>query len=163
MKTNYFINCTTLDEAKNLFKELCKKLHPDTSGYNSQQDFIDMFNEFKSFKPKKESKNDAEFDASEFYDLLKNFDVLTDIKINFVGSFIWLEDISYGATYRQKETIKNIKLINFKNANFASTKKAWFFAPNDYKKKTNKRFELDELKNKYGCKSFNTKNVLSLK
>ena len=32
MKTNYFINCTTLDEAKNLFKELCKKLHPDTSG-----------------------------------------------------------------------------------------------------------------------------------
>ena len=66
-----------------------------------------MFNEFKNFKPN-DSTGEKSFDASKFYDLVKKFDVLQDIKINFVGTFIWLEDIKPNATYLQRNVIKNI-------------------------------------------------------
>ena len=36
----YFDNIKTIEEAKNLFRDLCKKLHPDTSGYDSQNEFV---------------------------------------------------------------------------------------------------------------------------
>ena len=160
---NYFKNCQTLEQAKNEFRDLCKKLHPDTSGYDSQSEFIAMFKAFKSFKPTKATETDNSFNADAFYDLLKNFDVLNDIQINFVGTFIWLEDLVFGATFRQKETIKAIQINGFKFASFASAKKAWYFAPSDYIKKSKKRFGLDEIKNTFGCKSFNSKNNLQLK
>lgn len=47
----YFETAKTIEQAKNLFRDLCKKLHPDTSGFDSQSEFIKMFNEFKNFKP----------------------------------------------------------------------------------------------------------------
>ena len=119
---NYFKDCQTLEQAKNQFRDLCKKLHPDTSGYDSQSEFIAMFKAFKSFKPTKATETDNSFNAEAFYDLLKNFDVLNDIQINFVGTFIWLEDLVFGATFRQKETIKAIQINGFKFASFASAK-----------------------------------------
>ena len=48
-----YFDVKTIEEAKNKFRDLCKMLHPDTSGYDSQNDFVKMFNEFKAFKPLK--------------------------------------------------------------------------------------------------------------
>ena len=156
----YFNNCTTTDQAKNLFRELCKKLHPDTSGSDTQNEFIQMFKEFKTFKP---SDKETDFNKEEFYDMIKNFDVLNDIKISFVGSFIWLEDIEAGATYLQRNTIKSISLADYKSAKFAPVKKSWYFAPENYQQKSKGKKSLDEIKNKYGCKSFKTVSNLQIK
>ena len=156
---NYFINCITLDDAKNLFRTLCKKLHPDTSGYGSQTDFIAMFKEFKQFKPSQETKTDANFNADKFYNLVQNFQHLKDIKISFVGSFIWVEDIKKGATYLQKESIKNINLEGMNSPRFARKKIAWYFSPSDYKQKFGGRKTLSQIKNTYGCNSFSMKGA----
>lgn len=153
----YFTNCTTLDQAKNLFRDLCKKLHPDTSGYDSQSEFIKMFAEFKKFRPTQTKENDNSFEsfnADKFYDLLKKFDLLSDITVSFVGSFIWLEDVTYGATFRQKETIKNIVIDGFNSAKFASAKKSWYFSPSDYVQKSRATKSLNEIKHTYGCNTF---------
>lgn len=158
----YFNNCTTLDEAKTLFRELSKKLHPDTSGKDTAQEFIKMFQEFKTFKPKQTNENDQHFNADDFYNQIKNFDVLNDIQINFVGSFIWLVDIEHGATYFQRESIKSIKIDGYNSPKFASQKKAWYFSPEDYKQKSRSNKSLDELKTVYGCKSFNTKQTFKI-
>lgn len=157
---NYFNNCNTIDQAKNLFRELCKKLHPDTSGFDSQNQFIEMFKEFKTFKP---NDKETDFNKEDFYDLIKNFDKLNDINISFVGSFIWLEDLKTGATYLQRNEIKNIKLKSYKSAKFAPVKKSWYFAPENYQQKSKGKKSLEEIKNKYGCKSFKTISNLQIK
>lgn len=158
----YFTQCTTIDQAKNLFRDLCKKLHPDTSGYNSNTDFIAMFKEFKAFKPKETNENEPAFDGAKFYDLLKQFDSLTKIKVSFVGSFIWLEDIEDGATYFQREAIKSIKLDGYNSVRFASVKKTWYFSPLDYKQKSKSKKSLDQIKNDYGCNSFNVNGRIQI-
>lgn len=158
----YFNNCTTIDQAKNLFRDLCKQLHPDTSGYDSQSDFIVMFKEFKKFVPTQKTEADKDFNADKFYDLLKKFDVLHDIKVSFVGSFVWLEDLLSGATYQQKETIKSINIEGYSNAKFASLKKSWYFSPADYVNKSRAKKSLNEIKNTFGCKSFNINSRLQI-
>ena len=47
---NYFNDCKTIDQAKNKFRTLCMKLHPDKGGKESE--FIQMFNQFKELKLK---------------------------------------------------------------------------------------------------------------
>lgn len=167
----YFNNCKSLDEAKNLFRELCKKLHPDTSGYDSEKDFVKMYAEFKKIKNNtfdsskcsdSEKEFNANFDAEKFYNLIKLFDGLENIKISFVGCFIWLEDIVKNATFQQKENIKLIKIEGYNPARFASTKKVWYFSPVDYVQKSKGTHDLEEIKKKYGNNSFVTKSNLKL-
>jgi|TARA_R110000822_G_scaffold6851_6_gene28626 hypothetical protein len=157
----YFNDCQNLDEAKNLFKTLVFKLHPDTSGYDSQQDFIVMHAEFKTVSSRLKFatgyKTDQDFNADKFYDVLRKFDGLNDININFVGSFIWLEDEVKGATYEQKEAIKAIQIDGLNSARFAGKKKAWYFSPEGYKQRAKSGKTLEQIKNTYGCNSFKTK------
>ena len=163
---NYFENITTLEDAKKLFRELCVKLHPDTSGADTQSEFITMYQQFKSFKPKtgtdKQNQDFESFDASEFYDMIKNFDNLINIDISFVGSFIWLEDNEPGATFLQREKIKNIKLKGYNGARFAALKKTWYFSPEDYQQKSRSKKSLEQIKNSYGCKTFKSSKNLQL-
>lgn len=162
----YFNNCKTIDEAKNLFRQLCKDLHPDTSGRNSQSEFIQMFQEFKKFKPSSQTnqqKQDFEtFDASEFYNIIKKFDGLQNIIISFVGSFIWLEDETPGSTYFQKDLIKSVNIEGYNGARFASLKKSWYFSPIDYKQSNKSNKTLETLKSQYGCKTFKSQNLFQL-
>jgi hypothetical protein len=126
-----------------------------------------MFAEFKKFKPsqqqtEKEKEDYTNFDPSEFYDMIKNFDSLEEINISFVGSFIWLEDETQGATYKQKDTIKSIKLIGYNNARFASVKKSWYYSPEDYAQKGKGKKTLEQIKSTYGCKTFKNKKAYQI-
>jgi len=150
---NYFNDCKTLDEAKTLFRKLCLKLHPDTGGTN--KDFIYMFNQFKSFRPSKGFEQP--FNAEQFYNNeVRIFDSLNDVKVSFVGSFIWLEDNEKGATYRQKDAINAIVIQGKNKARFAGKKKVWYFSPEGYKQKAKSGKSLDQIKSKYGSKEFST-------
>ena len=163
-----YFDVKTIEEAKNKFRDLCKMLHPDTSGYDSQSDFVKMFNEFKAFKPsvttKAEAEDEAKFDADEFYNLLKHFDVLKDIKVIFVGSFIWLEDIEPKATYNQREVIKSITLDGFNAVRYAPIRKLWYFSPVEYKQRRKSKKSFEEIKERWGSTSFqmNKYNILTL-
>ncbi len=163
---NYFKNCSTIDEAKKLFRELCLKLHPDTSGRDSQSDFVKMLNEFKKFRPSNQTEQQKQefesFDHAKFYDMIKNFDGLHDVTISFVGSFIWLEDNVPGATFFQREKIKAIKLQGFNGARFAAAKKNWYFSPEDYQQKSRGKKSLEQIKNSYGCKTFKSNQFYQL-
>lgn len=157
----YFTDCQTIDQAKNLFRSLCKQLHPDTSGYNSQSDFISMFNEFKAFKPQKDTFNQSEtFNAEKFYNIVQMFEGLQGIKITFVGSFIWLEDIETaenykdGAMYQQKDQIKSILISGYNSARWANKKKSWFFSPLGYKQKFASKKSLEQIKDTWGKQEF---------
>ena len=151
----YFQNCQTIDEAKNLFRKLCLKLHPDKGG--NETEFIQMYKEFENFKPSTKKENES-FNAEEFYNIIQHFENLEGLNISFVGSFIWIE----GNTFNLRDQIKNILLEGYKPPTWAKSKKAWFFSPLEYKKKTGKTFDLETIKNKYGCQSYKTKSSLKL-
>lgn len=163
---NYFINVTNLEEAKNLFKQLCKELHPDTSGYDSQADFVAMHNEFKTITKKLKFntgfESDKDFDADKFYNALKQFDGLVDISISFVGCFIWLQDLKAGAMYNQKNLIKSIKIEGYNTARWANKKKMWYFSSEGYTQKFKSNKTINEIKDTYGSTNFKTKQTYSI-
>jgi len=41
---NYFTDCSSLDEAKQLYKKLVFELHPDTSGRDTKAEFQELQN-----------------------------------------------------------------------------------------------------------------------
>lgn len=157
---NYFNDCKDLNSLKNAFRKLCIKLNPDTSGYDSNNDFLQMHKEFKqlsnTLKFNTGFKTDANFNADKFYDLICKFEDLQGIDINFIGSFIWLTDNVNGSMYEQKEIIKNIKIDGLNVARWASKKKSWYFSPQDYKQLGSKGKSIDELKLSYNSHTHKT-------
>lgn len=149
----YFKNVKNLESLKNQFRRLVMELHPDKGG--NQTDFIQMYKEFESLKIRLENgqmNSNKEFKqtAEDIYNLIRNFDTLVNVRIEFVGNWVWLTDEEQGATYKQREEIKNIRLKGYNSARFASKKKAWYFSPEGYRKKSKKSFSLDEIKNNFG-------------
>ena len=155
---NLFKDCATWDEAKTLFRKLSKTMHPDLGG--SHEQFIELVKQFENFTPTYSEDNkfaNADFDKRKFADIIEILKDLDDVTISFIGTFIWIE----GNTYSQKDKIKAIELQGYNKARFASKKKAWYFSPIDYKKKSKKLYNMDDIKEIFGSQSY-TQSTLKL-
>jgi len=161
---NYFKECLTLDEAKNLFRTLCFKLHPDKNNGNSQ-DFIIMYDQFENFKPSTVREGDENFQASEFYNIVKTFEGLQNVLVTFVGSFIWLEDEQghEGSTKDQREKIKAIILEGYNKPRFASKRVKWYYSPIGYKQSFGSNKSFSELKTTWGSQTYKPKERAELR
>ncbi len=156
----YFLNVSNSNELKSLYRKLCNELHPDKGGKTS--DFIAMMNEYNSIKDSFNNDNESEnLNAEQFYNLLQQLEKLTNIRIEFIGSFIWLFDEVEGAMYEQKDMIKSFVFEGYNSARRAKVKKSWYFSPADYKSK-GKAIDLLKIKSKYGVQSFQSKGVKQL-
>ena len=157
-KVQYFKDCKTLDEAKNLFRKLVFKLHPDHNN-GEDQEFIKMYSQFENFRPVKPLTEDEKFNAEEFYNIVRQFDKLNSVLITFVGSFIWLEDEPQheGSTKEQKEAIKDILIDGYNKPMFAGKRLKWYYSPVGYKQKFRSSKSFDEIKRTWGSKSYNPK------
>lgn len=156
-KIQYFTNCKTIDEAKNLFKKLCFKLHPDhNKSDTAHSEFINMRAEYDSFKPSEGRERNENDKADKLYNIVKQFEGLQNVLISFVGSFIWLEDEPHaiGATRSQKEEIKKILLEGYNLPRFAFKRKKWYYSPEGYKQKFSSTKTFNELKNTWGAKTY---------
>jgi hypothetical protein len=152
---NYFENVTTMEDAKKVYKKYLFLLHPDTSGYDSQKDFIEFIKQWDKLSIDGFSTQDKK----DFYNVAKDLESLpSHINIDFVGSFIWLTNTNRD----DAQHIKAIKLDGFKGPFWAKNKLAWYYSPQDYKKKSGKHFELSEIKTKYGHVRIKPKGVYSL-
>ncbi|MFR2570168.1 MAG: molecular chaperone DnaJ [Clostridia bacterium] len=149
MKTNYFKDCKSKEDAKKLYKKLAFKHHPDKGGdVEIMKAINNEFDEFiKNFKDnKKDSKKEYEFKSSTYRNLIEKLIKFDNITIDIVGYFIWIT----GNTYPIKEELKQ---LGFK---YSRNKKSWYTAPKEYmENRTNykKRYSMNEIKNKYGCTS----------
>jgi len=150
-KIQYFIECTTQDEAKNLFKKLCFELHPDhNSSSNAHGEFVEMMKQYENFTPSTGRERNESDAAAHLYNIVKNFEVLQGVLISFVGSFIWLEDEEAGATKAQKEQIKQILLTGFNKPRYARNRQKWFYSPEGYTQKFKSGKTFDEIKKTWG-------------
>ena len=153
----YFNDCKTIDEAKNMFKKLCFQLHPDHSeSPTAHADYINMKREYDNFKPIEGRERSASDEGDALYNTVKRFEALTGVLISFVGSFIWLEDERghEGATKAQKEEIKKIIVEGYNLPRFAFKRKMWYLSPEGYKQKFKSSKSFAEIKKTWGSKTY---------
>lgn len=157
----YFANIKTLEELKKEYKRLALENHPDRGGdvevmkaINAEYDI--MFNRVKDIhvnaKGETYTKENTET-PSEFKDIIDKLIRMEGLEIEIIGCFIWLS----GNTKAHKD---NIKALGFK---WHSTKKMWYKAPEDYRKKSKKKYSIEEIRDMYGTSgTFTGKGALQL-
>ncbi len=144
----WFINCKTLEDLKAEYKKLVFKHHPDRGGDTAtmqeiNNEYDEMFKKVKNIHRKKDGetyeKENAE-QPNEFRDTIEKLVKMNGVHIEIIGCFIWVS----GNTKVYKD---DLKAMGFK---WHSKKVCWYLAPADYKKKSKKEFQLNEIRNMYG-------------
>ncbi len=131
-----------INEAKKIYKQLAKKLHPDVGG---SDELFKMLNSIYTniLENGIYFSNEFEFDL-EIEKIISQILHYENIIIEVVGSWIWLS----GDTKKIKDKLKD---LGFK---WASKKKNWYYG--EMKHRNPREKTLEEIKGKYGCKTVKT-------
>ena len=163
MKTETYFNPTpkTLEELKSTYRNLAKKYHPDKGGSKEDMQAINaeydrLFPKLKDIHKTKDgepyTKETAET-PEYFKDLISQLMKMDEIVIEVIGCFVWVT----GNTKTYKNTLK---ALNFQ---WHSKKIAWYLAPEDYRKRSRKNYELDEIRSMYGTSgAMNSKGMTKI-
>ena len=132
-----------INEAKKIYKQLAKKLHPDVGG---SDELFKMLNSIYTniLENGIYFSNEFKFDL-EIEKIISQILHYENLIIEVVGSWIWLS----GET---KEIKDKLKELNFK---WASKKKMWFYGEMEGRNPNEKSME--DIKSKYGCETVKTK------
>lgn len=140
-----FMGIEGINEAKKIYKELAKKLHPDVGGTDELFKILNsVYNHI--LEHGLSLSEDAEFDL-ELEKVISKILHYENIIIEVVGSWIWLS----GDTKNIKDILKE---LNFK---WASKKKMWYYG--EMKGRNPKQKSMDDIKAKYGCQTVKTKGT----
>lgn len=155
----YFKNINTLDELRKQYKKLLKQYHPDNANGSTAatQELNEEYGKlFKSLKDKHEGQkeNNSSYDRMRWdetedkmlRDILSKIIHLSDITIEIIGNWIWIG----GNTYQHKKKLKE------HGFNFAGNKKMWYWHSETFRKKSNKKLSIDDIRNYYGSTEIQT-------
>lgn len=132
-----------INEAKKVYKEFARKLHPDVGGTDEDFKLLNkIYNDY--IENGLRIKEDAEFDL-ELEKIISQILHFENIVIEVIGSWIWIS----GDTRAIKETLKE---IGFK---WANKKKMWYYG--EMKGRNPKQKDINDIKAKYGSKVVNSK------
>ena len=153
----YFNDCRTEEQVKARFTELAKKFHPDNGGDAEQ--FKAMMNEYKeAFKQYKGIHEDSKgqtytketaYSAEDFAEIIEKIIHFEGVKIEIIGSWIWVS----GNTYNYREALKENKFF------FSKSKKAWYNNGADKKSFRKGHFTLEQLRERWGTEEVETKKT----
>jgi len=140
-----FIGIEGINEAKKIYKELAKKLHPDVGG---STELFKMLNSVYNHILENgiNFSKDSEFDI-ELEKVISKILHYENIIIEVVGSWIWLS----GDTKTIKDTLKE---LGFK---WANKKKMWYYG--EMKGRNPKQKSMEDIKAKYGSQTVKTKTA----
>ena len=149
----YFKNCKNIEDVKEMYRKLAKKLHPDCGG-NAEEfkkmsaEYTTAYNRFKNVHrdQKNDQEENREYTAEEFADIINKVIHLDGIEIDIVGTWVWLS----GNTYPHRETIKAAGFF------FSSKHKKWYFNGSTKKSRKHSKLSYEEVKNIHGCKTVKT-------
>lgn len=149
----YIKNVETLEELKKVYKKLALKMHPDCGGNEEEMkvlnnEYDELFEKLKNVHKNKEGQfytKETEETPAEFKDILNILFALKmqDVTVEIVGSFIWLT----GNTKPYKDKFKE---LGFR---YSPKKYAWYKAPKNYKKRSYKNYNMNDIRSMYGSKT----------
>lgn len=148
----YFTNCTTAEEAKDLYRKLAKQLHPDCGGDAEEfkrmsAEFSEVFDSLKNTHRNAEGKTytkETQQTAAEFMDIIEQLIHMTGCTVELIGSWIWVS----GNTYEYRD---HLKKLGFK---YSNQKKAWYTHEGPYKKRSKKNYSMNDLRNMWETTEF---------
>lgn len=153
----YFENCKTIDEVKAVYKKLAIKLHPDCNkDKDTTKEFVEMSkqyeeafarckNTYKSASGETYTKENNET-SEQFKDIIDKIIHFEGVKIEIIGTWIWLSE----NTYAYKDQIKE---LGFK---WSRNKQAWSYHSDEWHKTSRGKKTLDEIRNIYGSEEIKT-------
>lgn len=157
----YFTNCKCIEDVKEEYRRLAKKLHPDNGGDAEEfkrmmQAYTSAYNRYKGVHRKQTDKatQDTEkatqgdytsthddYSAEQYADIINKVIGLDGVDIEIVGTWIWLS----GNTFVYKDTIKAAGF-------FWSTKhKKWYYNGGSRKSKKHSKMSFEQVKAVHGC------------
>ena len=143
-----FAECRTAEDAKKVYKTLARKYHPDCGGNNEdmkalnlafEEVFEKLKNTFRTKEGKFYQKANTET-AGAFMDIINALIKLEGITIEICGTFIWVT----GDTKPVKDSLKALGL------RYSGDKKAWYKAPDNYKRKSSERWSMEAIRSAFG-------------
>jgi len=141
---NEFAKVTGINEAKNIYKKLAKKLHPDVGGTDEEFKILNsVYNDLIENKIYFSNETKIDLELEKIISQILHFENIT---IELIGSWIWVS----GDTKAIKEKLKE---LGFK---WATKKKMWYYG--EMKSKNPNPKPIDEIKAKYGSQTFKSKN-----
>lgn len=153
----YFENCKSNEELKKEYLKLVKLLHPDNNG--KEEEFKKMINDydeafknlkniFKNLKNEYYTKKDFNESPEAFKNIINIIINFENVKIELVGSWLWMS----GNTYKYKEILKELAF------NYSKCKKMWFY--NNGEKKQNRRgMSYKEILKRYEATEIKTEKI----
>ena len=150
MYTYFIPKPETLEELKAQYRKLAMEHHPDRGGdtetmqaVNAEYDAL-----FAILKDVHKTKDGETYTAREsttetaehFKALIDELMRMDDIVIEIIGCFVWVT----GETKPYKEQLKALRF------QWHSKKIAWYLKPEDYRKKSRREYELEEIRRMYG-------------
>ncbi len=147
---------TTYESLKSMYRKLAFLHHPDCGGsqeamkaVNNEYDYL--FPILKNVHVNKDNEQytkETTEPASAWKDIIHNLIALQmrDVLVEQCGSFLWIS----GLTWLYKEALK---AMGFK---WSSNKRAWYLAPQDYKKRNRKTYNMEDIRDMYGSKAVDT-------
>lgn len=144
----YFKDCNTIEDVKRRYRELAKKLHPDCGG--NAEEFKKMSEEYtRAFETYKNIHVNAEGETYEkettetpeqFAEIINRVIHFDGVNVEIIGSWVWLT----GSTMLYKDEIKAAGFW------WSKTKKAWYWNGSDQKSRRRGRYNMTELRQKWG-------------
>jgi len=140
----------TLEELKGMYRKLAMRHHPDRGGNTETMKTINaeydaLFPLLKDVHKNKDgetytARQTSAETADQFKDLISELMKMDAIEMEVIGCFVWVT----GDTKPHREKLKALK---FK---WHSKKTAWYLKPEDYKRRSRKDYDLDEIRTMYG-------------
>lgn len=141
---NEFSEVTGINEAKKVYKNLAKKLHPDVGGSEEEFKLLNaVYTDLIEHKIYFSNDIKIDIELEKVISLILHFE---NIIIELIGSWIWVS----GDT---KEIKDKLKELGFK---WACKKKMWYYG--EMKGRNPKQKSMDEIKSKYGSQTFKKKD-----
>ena len=147
-REHWFFGCKTEQEIKKKFHELMMVHHPDRGGsLQTCQEIVGQYHEVlrscqytgTEYNGERQTYRYEENREKEFEEAVNWAMTLSFCQVELIGTWLWIT----GKTYLIKDILKD------KGFHWASKKSAWCFHVGLWRR-NKKRFELDDLRTKYG-------------
>lgn len=161
MAKNYFNGVQSLDELKRMYHKLAMEMHPDKGGTKKafqelQNQYEKVFEKVKNYHTKKDGTyyyEESDETPDEFVKIINELLTLHSIKIEVIGSFLWVS----GKTKQHKDKLKSLGL------KYSSKKRNWYLAPKGYHRWGKKSYSMQSIRNMYGVKAeYQTEEQMTL-